>query len=414
MTAGPGQLRELLDAFQARYPFDPAVHPADETVVVRSPGRVNLIGEHTDYNDGFVLPLAIDREILLAGRRRKDETVRVFSLNMGDEGAFPVNGVAAPAAAGEGKPGPPGGWSRYVEGVVWALREAGFAVGGFDAALVGNIPQGGGLSSSAALEVGVAVLIKELFGLELDPVATARLCQRAENEYVGVQCGIMDQFTVALGRQGHALLLDCRTLEYHYVPLPAQHVRLVVADTGVRRALASSEYNARRRQCEEGVALLRRHLPDIRALRDVAPHSFEQLRDRLPEVLARRCGHVIYENARVLAAAASLANDNFTACGQLMYASHKSLRDEYEVSCRELDEMVEIARSVPGVYGARMTGAGFGGCVVSLVRADAVDALVAAIEAEYPKRTGKTPAVHVVTPSAGAATVFKASGDALA
>lgn len=420
MSLETGRLRPLLDIFAARYPFDPAVHGEAATVLVRSPGRVNLIGEHTDYNEGFVMPLAIDREILLVARRRRDDTVRVYSLNMEEEAVFRLSDVGRPAAAasaaqtgGSRASGPTGsssgrrtGWSRYVEGVIWALHEAGFAVGGLDAALVSSIPVGAGLSSSAALEVGVAVLLKEMYRLTLDPVAMARLCQQAENEYVGVQCGIMDQFTVALGRQGHALFLDCRTLDYRHVPLPTQHLRLVVADTGVRRALASSEYNTRRSQCQEAVALLRRDLPDIRALRDVAPHELESLRDGLPEVIARRAAHVIYENVRVQATAAALSKDNFTACGQLMYASHASLRDDYEVSCPELDELVDIAKGVPGVYGARMTGAGFGGCTVSLVRADAVEALVAAIKEEYPRRTGKTPAVYVVAPSDGATRIL--------
>lgn len=297
-------------------------------------------------------------------------------------------------------------WSNYVRGVVRALLDAEYDVSGFDMALLGDIPLGAGLSSSAALEVGTAVLLRELFHLDVDPVRLARLCQQAENEFVGVQCGIMDQFTVALGKQGHGLLLDCRTFDYRYVPLPTRHVRLVVADTGVRRQLMGSAYSDRRAECETGVALLREHMPGIQALRDVPPHKFEQYRTLLPDVIAGRCAHVIYENARVQAAADALADENFAACGQLMNASHASLRDEFEVSCRELDEMVDIAVSVPGVYGARMTGAGFGGCVVSLVRADAVPALIQAIEEQYPQRTGKTPSVYVVTPSDGAARIM--------
>lgn len=418
MSTRRSRRKNLLAAFQARYPYNPAVHPADDVVLVRSPGRVNLIGEHTDYNDGFVMPLAISRDILLAGRRRSDDLVRVYSLNVNEETTFSLADVAAPPAADpeaatgrsrtgdDAAPPSPSGWGRYVAGVVWALRDAGLPVGGFEAVLTGNIPVGAGLSSSAALEVGMAVLLRELFGFGLDPVDAARLCQRAENEYVGVQCGIMDQFAVALGRQGHAVLLDCRTLDYRYVPLPAQHVRLVVADTGVRRTLAASEYNTRRRECETGVALLQRHAPEIRALRDVTPHTLEQLLHRLPDVVGRRCRHVVCENARVQATAEALANHNFAECGRLMYASHASLRDEYQVSCRELDEMVDIARSVPGVYGARMTGAGFGGCIVSLVRADAAAALAAALKAEYPIRTGKAPAVYVVAPSNGAARIL--------
>ncbi|REJ32039.1 MAG: galactokinase [Bacillota bacterium] len=399
------RVRTLQDEFRRRFPYDARVHGTDAApVVVRSPGRVNLIGEHTDYNDGFVLPLAIDREILLTGRRRTDGRVRVYSLNFGQEASFHLNDLRGLRPGGDAAPaGRDAPWSDYVRGVVWALLDAGFEPGGFDMALAGNIPVGAGLSSSAALEVGTAVLLRELYRLELDSVQMAKLCQRAENDFVGVQCGIMDQFTVALGRQGHGLLLDTRTLEYRYVPIPTQNVRLVVADTGVGRQLASSAYNQRRAECETAVELLRRRLPDIRALRDVPPHRFEQHRHELADVIARRAAHVIYENARVQATADALANDNFTACGRLMHASHVSLRDNFEVSSPELDEMVAIAEGVPGVYGARMTGAGFGGCTVSLVRADAVPDLVKAIADQYPRRTGKTPAVYVVTPSDGAA-----------
>lgn len=399
-------LRTLQREFVRRFPYEPLVHgpEAPPPVVVRSPGRVNFIGEHTDYNDGFVLPLAIDREIFLVGRRRTDEQVRVYSLNFGQETTFHLDDVRGPMDRRRLDQDSP--WSNYVRGVVRALLDEGCQLRGFDMALFGDIPLGAGLSSSAALEVGTAVLLRELFKLDLEPVRLARLCQRAENDFVGVQCGIMDQFTVALGKQGHGLLLDCRTLDYRYVPFPTQHVRLVVTDTGVRRELAASAYNQRRTECETGVALLRQYMPDIQALRDVPPHTFEQYRAMLPDVIARRCAHVIYENARVQAAADALADDNFVACGHLMNASHRSLRDEFEVSGRELDEMADIAVNVPGVYGARMTGAGFGGCVVSLVRSDAVPALVKTIEDEYPQRTGKTPAVYVVAPSDGAARVM--------
>jgi len=405
-TTVADRVRALRQAFQRRFPYDRHAHgsePAPPTLV-RAPGRVNFIGEHTDYNDGFVLPLAIDREILLIGRRRADERVRAYSLNFAQEATFHLDDVRvrlSPDRSPEGAP-----WSSYVRGVVWALLDAGYELSGFDVALLGNIPPGAGLSSSAALEVGAAVLLRALFRLDLSPVRMARLCRRAENDFVGVQCGIMDQFTAALGKQGHGLLLDCRTLESRYVPFPTQHVRLVVADTGVRRELAASEYNARRAESEAGVALLRRRLPDIQALRDVPAHAFDEHRHELPDLIARRCAHVIYENARVQATADALANDNFAACGRLMNASHASLRDDFEVSCRELDEMADIARSVPGVYGARMTGAGFGGCVVSLVRPDAVSALVQAIETRYPQRTGKTPDVYVVTPTDGAAPIM--------
>lgn len=404
MTERAAAARHMLEKeFQRRYPYEPNVHgpTAASPIVVRSPGRVNLIGEHTDYNDGFVLPLAIDREIVLIGRRRRDDRVRVYSLNFVQEASFHLGDIRDPSLSTRLDRNAP--WSNYVRGVIWALLDAGFQVGGFDAALFGNIPLGAGLSSSAALEVGTALLLKELFALELELVQIAKLCQRAENEFVGVQCGIMDQFTAALAKKDRGLLLDCRTLHYRHVTLPARHVRLVVADTGVRRELATSSYNVRRDECSKGVELLRQHMPEIDALRDVPPHKFEQYRAMLPDVVARRCAHVIYENERVHAAAEALAVGDFDACGQLMNASHNSLRNDFEVSCRELDEMADIARSVPGVYGARMTGAGFGGCVVSLVRADAVPALVNTIEDQYSRRTGKSPTVYVVSPSDGAA-----------
>lgn len=387
----------LRQVFDDHFPYDAHIHGSADTspILVRSPGRVNFIGEHTDYNDGFVLPLAIDRDILMLGRRRTDSHVRVFSMNFRQTADFHLDDVAA---RDEKAP-----WINYVRGVVGVLSHEGYDVGGFDAAILGNIPLGAGLSSSAALEVGVAVLLQHLFNLSLDPVATARLCQQAENEFVGVQCGIMDQFAVALGRQGHGLLLDCRTLDFKLVPFPTRHVSIVVADTGVRRALTDSAYNTRRAECEMGVSMLCPYLPGIRALRDVPPHEFEMYRTVLPDVIARRCSHVIYEHARVSAAADVLQDENFAACGQLMNASHVSLRDYYQVSCRELDELADIARSVPGVYGARMTGAGFGGCVIILVRTEAVPTLVQAIQEQYPRRAGRRAAVHIVRPSDGAA-----------
>lgn len=412
-TADPtlaDRVRTLQQAFHRQFPYEASVHgpTATPTVLVRSPGRVNFIGEHTDYNDGFVLPLAIDRDMLLLGRRRTDQLVRVYSVNFQQAAGFSLDDLHF-RTDGSSRSDPEAHldheapWSNYVRSVVWVLRDQGHEVGGFDVALLSNIPLGAGLSSSAALEVGTAVLLQHLFGFTLDPVTMAKMCQRAENEFVGVQCGIMDQFTVSLGRQGHGLLLDCRTLEYRLVPLPMQHVRLVVADSGVRRSLAGSAYNTRRAECETAVTMLRSDVPGIQTLRDVPPATFEQHRSALPDVIARRCSHVIYENARVLAAADVLHSENFVACGRLMNASHDSLRDDFAVSCAELNEMVDIARGVPGVFGARMTGAGFGGCIVSLVRADAVPALVKAIEEEYPRRTDKTPAVYVVTPSDGAA-----------
>lgn len=345
------------------------------------------------------MPVAIDREVVLLGRRRTDDRVRVYSANLGQQVQFSVEDALAlrkDAAAP---------WSDYVRGVVWALAQGGHRTGGFDAVLRGNIPLGAGLSSSAALQVGVAVLLRHLFQLDLEPAEAAAIARHSENGFVGVRSGIMDPFAAAMGRRDHGLLLDCRTLEHRLVPLPGGRVRLVVADTGVDRQLAGSQYNVRREQCETGVALLKRFLPDITALRDVYAEQLARYEAHLPSVIARRCRHVVSENARVPAAAEALIAGDFAACGRLMNESHESLRTDYEVSCDELDEMAAIARAVPGVYGSRMTGAGFGGCVVILVKADAVDELVARIEAEYPRRTGHRPSVYVVAPADGVSAV---------
>lgn len=408
------RLRELEDA--CRRHFGPetasAFIPAAESILVRAPGRVNIIGEHTDYNDGFVLPCAIDRDILLLGRRRKDTLVRVHSVNLNQTAAFTMDDLPGPdvLSAARGSPDATRSahldraapWSNYIRGVIWALQAAGHAVGGFDAALTGNIPAGAGLSSSAALEVATVLLVQHLFDVDLEPEVAAKLSQRAENAFVGVQCGIMDQFSVSLSRPDRSLLLDCRTLQYRFVSIDSDEVRLVVADTGVRRGLVQSAYNVRRLECEQAVQALHTYDPNIHALRDVTPTLFERYGESLPEVVRKRAEHVVRENTRVLDAATALENNDFDTCGQLMNESHASLRDLYEVSSPELDAMADIARAVPGVYGSRMTGAGFGGCTVSLVRTAAVAALVRAIEEQYPQRTGKSPQVYVVRPSGGA------------
>jgi len=358
-----------------------------------APGRVNLIGEHTDYNDGFVLPIAIERAIVYAGRPRADRTVRLYSREFDDTCTFSLDHLEKDGAHS---------WADYVKGVAWVLQEEGFALKGFDAVVGGDVPVGAGLSSSAAMEVGAAMAFVHVSEIEIEPKRLALLCQRAENRFVGVNCGIMDMFISRLGRQNHALLLDCRSLETEQVPIPDVSVRFVVANTNKPRSLVTSEYNARRAECERGVELLRAFVPGAQALRDIPADIFALHREDLPELTARRCGYVIAENERVLATVAALKRGAMEEVGRLMYASHEGLRDEYEVSCGELDALVEIARGVRGVYGSRMTGAGFGGCTVTLVEERAVESLAQAIAEEYPKRTGLRADVYVCEVGDGA------------
>jgi galactokinase len=354
-------------------------------IVVRAPGRVNLIGEHTDYNDGFVLPVAIDRAVYIAARARAVRTVRLVALDIDQRTAFSLNDIV---------PDETMTWSNYVRGVALFLQEAGYTLRGMDALIHGDVPRGAGLSSSAALEMAAAAAFAATSGLDLDRVQMALIGRRAENEFVGVQSGIMDQYISALGRRDHALLIDCRSLEYRLVPLPTG-VRILVADSGVRRGLVASAYNERRAQCEEGVRLLAERLRGIRALRDVSVEAFEAHKASLPQPVRARCQHVVFENERVLHAVTALERGDLATMGQLMDASHASLRDLYEVSGPELDALVEIARGVTGCLGARLTGAGFGGCTVNLVEEHAVPAVVAAVERDYPARSGHTPRVYV-------------------
>ena len=376
--------------------------------IARAPGRVNLIGEHTDYNDGFVLPVAIDRYILVAARQRRDRRVALYAANFGRRTEFPVDDI---------RHDPQARWSHYERGVVVMLQRRGYAIGGFEAVIEGDVPSGAGLSSSAAVEVATGTALKALFQLDVDPVQLALLCQQAENEFVGVNCGIMDQFIAVMGKRDHALFLDCRSLESKHVPIqrPAQPesgrqggqggsagrqpdqepVRIVVADTTVKRGLVDSAYNQRRAECEEAVRLLARHLPGIRALRDVTLDQFSQHQGELPDVVRRRARHVISENERVLASVAALEAGDLGRFGALMYESHASLRDDYEVTIPPLDILVEAARAVPGVLGSRMTGAGFGGCTVSVVRASAVEAFQREVPARYRAQTGLEPRLYV-------------------
>jgi galactokinase len=362
--------------------------------IVRAPGRVNLIGEHTDYNDGFVLPIAIDRETRIAARRRADRIVRMVALDFG--GAMSEMSLDA-ILRDDAQP-----WSNYIRGVALMLERRGVRLPGAEMVIHGNVPIGSGLSSSAALQVCAAMTFRTLGGFDLDGVTLAKICQKADNEFVGVQSGIMDQFIALLARADHALLIDCRDLSYASVPLP-NGAKIIVCDTMKRRGLVDSEYNARRAECEQAVRLLGAKLgKPIRALRDVSWDEFTRLADALPATVARRARHVITENARVLEAVAAAQRGDLATFGALMDASHTSLRDDYAVSCPELEIMVEIARKQPGCLGARLTGAGFGGCTVNLVEEETAQAFVTNVAREYAKRTGRLPQIYPCRAMAGA------------
>lgn len=365
---------------------------AQPEVVVRAPGRVNLIGEHTDYNDGFVLPAAIDRYCWYAGRKRHDRGVHVWSADFDEESSFDVASISHDEAHR---------WSNYLRGVAKFLQEGSCELPGAELALGGDVPREAGLSSSAAVEVGAAAFWKKLAGFSMGGVELAKLARRAENEFVGVPCGIMDQFISALGRRDHALFLDCRDLSYRHVPLRAG-IKIVVCNSGVKRALAQSEYEIRTRQCREAVEGLRRAGLDVRSLRDATPAGVEAAREFLPGALLRRARHVVTENERVLKAVTALENDDLESFGTLMNESHASLRDDYEVSSPELDALVDLALAEQGVFGARMTGAGFGGCTVNLVRPDAADDFARAVSRGYEKAFGLKAEVYAFYASDGA------------
>lgn len=359
-----------------------------------APGRVNLIGEHTDYNEGYVLPVALDRDVRVLFRPRADNMVKLYALEFDSWTDFDVG---SPQWDSEQL------WPNYLQGVGQQLARLGVPLQGFEGIISGNIPRGSGLSSSAALEIAAAKAflasanqIHALTGPQI-----ARAAQKAENEYVGVNCGIMDQFISTLGEEGHALLIDCRTLDYRRVPFPTQ-TSLVIGNTKASRSLAGSAYNERRAQCEDGVRRLQEVLPAIAALRDVSSAQLEIHRDLLPRTIYRRCRHVISENARVQEVVQAFERADYQAVGQRMDASHASLRDDYEVSSEALDVMVEAMRSDPACLGARLTGAGFGGCAVALVQRGAEKDVRQTVLESYARSMNTWPEVYITTPSSGA------------
>ncbi|MBO0778220.1 MAG: galactokinase [Ktedonobacteraceae bacterium] len=382
-----------------------------------APGRVNLIGEHTDYNDGFVLPLAVDRVAAFAGRTRADAQVRLWSTHFNEQVQLSLEGL--PGNFEEQRIKLPV-WARYILGVISELVKAGIVLRGFDAVVGGDVPLGGGMSSSAALEVATvqacSLFSRGAFTIgetnaTLKPLEVAALCQRAEHIASGLRSGILDQAASCLGRPENAVLLDCRSLAARYLPFNAPDLSLVVIDTSVRRELAASAYNERRQQCEDAVRLLREVIikqepsyeatQEIRALRDITPGQFGRYQDVLPEILRRRAGYVIAENERVLQVVELLEKGKVEEVGPILWKGHAGLRDEYEVSCLELDTLVEIARQVSGVLGARMMGGGFGGCTINLVRTDAVEALRAVVHEQYPARTGYQASIDICQAAGG-------------
>ena len=391
------------------------------TFIAAAPGRVNLIGEHTDYNDGYVFPVAIDKYINIAARKRPDRRVTLHALDVDDSWEFNLDTLRTiPPQAPT--------WSRYFIGVASLLQASGREITGIDAVITGDVPIGAGLSSSAALSVAATLAFLTAgsepagdgFPVPEDTKKKlAALCQRVEHEFVDVKCGIMDQTISLLGKENHALFLDCRSLEYEHVPLNLGEHAIAICNTKVKRELAASEYNKRRAECEKGVDILRRWIPGISSLRDIALTDFKKHEEELPELTQKRCRYVIEENARVLEAVSVLKGRSQSASektdaglirfGRLMNASHNGLRDDYEVSCKELDLLTDIARSITGVIGSRMTGAGFGGCTVSIVHREALEIFQTRVTTEYHQQTGIEPEIYLCNVSDGAQ-VFRSPG----
>jgi len=360
---------------------------------VRAPGRVNIIGDHTDYNGGYVMPVAMDRDVRIACSPSDGQRVELFSENFDERFAFDL-------ARTERAAGPP--WARYAMAVADALQKSGHTLRGMRAVIKGDVPIGSGLSSSAALEVAVALAFVTASGLKINREKLALLCRRAENDFIGVKCGIMDQFASLFCRRDSALRLDCATLEFENVPLDPEKARVVVFHSGVRRALSETPYNERRLECARAFKLLQRRLKDIETYRDLDVARFRAYEEDLPEVLRRRARHVVTENARVLEAAAALQRGDLVTVGTIMDASHESLRNDFEVSTPELDALVGLAREHSGTYGARLTGAGFGGCVVALVRPDMAERMMRSVCRDYEEQTGRRAEAYLVRPSEGA------------
>jgi galactokinase len=382
------------DIPQLKARFTQLFGPTQKLHIVRAPGRVNLIGEHTDYNDGFVFPMAIEPEIKVICRSRSDEIVKIAST------VYPNEFVefSLQKKIERGKPS----WGNYARGIAAELIKAGIPLSGMDALISNSLPVGGGLSSSAAILISLAKAFLKLAGLDIEPDRLALIAQKAEHEYAHVPSGIMDQTIVVSARAGHAMMLDCRDLHKQFIPIDAKELRVVIANSMVRHELGDGQYAIRRKQCEEAVAVLKRDLPNIKALRDVKIDQVESAKSKMSEVVYRRARHVVTENFRTIEMAQRLLLQRYDEAGELMIKSHNSLRDDYEVSCVELDFLVEQAMKIKGVYGARMTGGGFGGSIVALVQPRSVEGLTEHLHKTYTQKFERQPSVFTTTATAGA------------
>ncbi|MDR3625762.1 MAG: galactokinase [Ignavibacteriaceae bacterium] len=360
-------------------------------VIIRSPGRVNLIGEHTDYNMGFVLPAAIDKAIYFAIAPVNDDNCTVYALDLNEECKFGINNLEKSEK----------GWPNYLMGVIEQLNNSGHSIKGFNCVFGGNIPIGAGLSSSAALEAGLAFALNYLFDLSIDNLTLVKIAQKAENEFVGVKCGIMDQYINIFGKSGNVLRIDCRSLEYSYFPFNYQDISIVLFDSRVSHSLASSEYNQRRIECGEGVNIIKKDFPNIQSLRDVSLDMLAEYKTKLENTIYRRCKYAVEENDRVLAACSALGKHDLAAFGLLMYKTHEGLSKDYEVSCKELDYLVELTNNNPDILGSRMMGGGFGGCTINLVKNDAIESVSKEIAAKYQKEFNIDANIYVTKISSG-------------
>jgi galactokinase len=379
--SGPEYVRsEFTSRFGGRRPL-----------LYQAPGRINIIGEHTDYNDGFVLPTTVDLYTWAAISPREDRILRVHAGADGRTVSIDLDRIEA---------GEKGDWPEYIKGVAWSLAREGSQLHGADLVFAGNIPLGGGLSSSASLEVLLAYALLDCSEIDLERRKIALACQRAEAEFVGVQCGIMDQYAITCGSRDHALMLDCRSQDFERVGLPGQAAFLLV-HSGIRHQLAAGSYNSRRNECRQAVEILASVMPGLESLRDLEMDQLENHRKLLTDQLFRRCRHVVTENLRVVAARDALESAKVSRLGKLMSASHNSLRDDFEVSCPELDLLVDIADECEGLWGSRMMGGGFGGCTISLVDADMAEQVAKTIKARYGRKSGREPWLHIVGPADG-------------
>src|SRR5208283_465898 len=363
----------------------------EQPLIVRSPGRINLIGEHTDYNMGYVLPGAIDKAVYFAIAPRDDNFSQLYAMDMDEGYNFSIDGIQNSEKR----------WPNYLIGVVDQLKKAGYDFNGFNCVFGGDIPIGAGLSSSAAVEAGLAFALNTIFDLEIDKLTLVALAQKAENEFVGVQCGIMDQFINIFGADKKVLRLDCRSLAFEYFPFQFHDITILLFNTNVSHTLASSEYNKRRMECNEGVKLIQRKFPQVQSLRDATPEILDASAAALGPILFRRCKYVVEENLRLLHVCDSLNANNLTEVGQTMYRSHNGLSHDYEVSCAELDYLVSLVKGVPGVYGARMMGGGFGGCTINLVAKNQIEEVKKLVGIQYRNKFNQDPDVYEMSLSEG-------------